>query len=506
MARWRPFVQGDSYMANKKWTPLVIGNGYTTTDGAGGPAPEYETVTGNPVSFNALTPFPLRQLSVAFSPKQDLHGYDSPWPAGGGKNILPNTYATATNNGVTFTVESDGTIKTSGTATGGDADFFLITAVALDGLLESGNTYFFSGCPSGGDTSTYFCRLNVVGKADTGSGFVQTFSGDTIGNFTIRIKNGTNSNGLVFKPQIVKSSVAVAWTPYSNLCPILGWDEVTVTIANQNVVSESFNKALGQSEGSYVVTNTAGTSLLFRCVAGTTYYLLRGADANRKIWGFFKDKPAVSDFVDAPAVDAWSAVAPLTGWCMVYLKNAWDESLVNTSQVSITEESTVVPPVTRSITISLGSTVYSGTVDVVTGVVTVTMASVDLGTLDWMASSGRVQKTVESVQRIVKPTSSYDVPANLLCSAYKTLTATAVYSGNIGVGVTGLGAIKLHDTAFADMTFAEVKAALSGVQAVYELATPIEIQLTPQEGQSLAGDNVLFSDANGNLTVEYRSN
>lgn len=78
MGKLRPFVRKDSYMPNKKWIPFVIGNGYTTTDGASGPAPEYETVTGNPVSFNAITPFPLRQLSVAFSPVQSGSGDPSP--------------------------------------------------------------------------------------------------------------------------------------------------------------------------------------------------------------------------------------------------------------------------------------------------------------------------------------------------------------------------------------------------------------------------------------------
>lgn len=44
------------------------------------------TVTGNPASFEASGNGKLLSLSVPFSPIQDLHGYDHPWPAGGGKN------------------------------------------------------------------------------------------------------------------------------------------------------------------------------------------------------------------------------------------------------------------------------------------------------------------------------------------------------------------------------------------------------------------------------------
>lgn len=40
-------------------------------------------------------------------------------------------------------------------------------------------------------------------------------------------------------------------------------------------------------------------------------------------------------------------------------------------------------------------------------------------------------------------------------------------------------------------------------QVCYELAEPLTIQLTPQQINSLAGANTMWSDANGDLTVEY---
>ena len=44
---------------------------------------------------------------------------------------------------------------------------------------------------------------------------------------------------------------------------------------------------------------------------------------------------------------------------------------------------------------------------------------------------------------------------------------------------------------------------MSGVQLVYELATPIEVDLTQTEITLLAGTNNLWSDANGNLELTY---
>ena len=43
---------------------------------------------------------------------------------------------------------------------------------------------------------------------------------------------------------------------------------------------------------------------------------------------------------------------------------------------------------------------------------------------------------------------------------------------------------------------------MSGVQLVYELATPIEVDLTPTEITTLLGTNNIFADC-GDTTVDY---
>lgn len=44
-----------------------------------------------------------------------------------------------------------------------------------------------------------------------------------------------------------------------------------------------------------------------------------------------------------------------------------------------------------------------------------------------------------------------------------------------------------------------------GAQVVYKLATPTEIQLTPQEITTLAGENNIWADANGEITLTYQA-
>ena len=61
----------------------------------------------------------IKSLTAEVNPVQDLHGYDNPWPAGGGKNKLnPSVLETKTSGDVTFTPKSDAIVSLSGTSTG----------------------------------------------------------------------------------------------------------------------------------------------------------------------------------------------------------------------------------------------------------------------------------------------------------------------------------------------------------------------------------------------------
>ncbi len=50
--------------------------------------PHKETDSGGVVSFRADKALPLIRCVAQIEPVQDLHGYNSPWPAGGGANLL----------------------------------------------------------------------------------------------------------------------------------------------------------------------------------------------------------------------------------------------------------------------------------------------------------------------------------------------------------------------------------------------------------------------------------
>lgn len=154
-------------------------------------------------------------------------------------------------------------------------------------------------------------------------------------------------------------------------------------------------------------------------------------------------------------------------------------------------------------------TVYGGTLDLVSGLLTVTMASVDLGTLAWTsATTGtadvyRMRSTGINAS-VRRPAGSTDA-ADVICSSFKTVTASETYRLTQGVAVDGNGNIQVYDEEYNTASDAAAfKTAMAGVQLVYELAAPQTCQLAPREVDSLLGVNNLWCDT-GELRIEYRA-
>lgn len=141
-------------------------------------------------------------------------------------------------------------------------------------------------------------------------------------------------------------------------------------------------------------------------------------------------------------------------------------------------------------------TVYGGTLDVTTGVLTVDRAMVDLGTLNWSYNQAifMVENSIGAKSRA----------ENAMCSKYVNSGLEAAVdmpdkTYQIMVGSYGLW---LKDTSYSDVN--SFKTAMSGVQLVYEVATPQTYQLTPEEVKTVLGQNNIFADT-GNVTVQYRA-
>lgn len=133
----------------------------------------------------------------------------------GAKNFLNFPYheTTHSENGVDWTVYSDGTVKANGKATGGNSTLIIRTNNQKIKSLIEGNSYILTGCPNGGGLSTYGIRIyfrdsndtNLVNAWDTGDGYSFTLpSGNGYDHDYgfIRVYEGTTVDNLIFKPMI----------------------------------------------------------------------------------------------------------------------------------------------------------------------------------------------------------------------------------------------------------------------------------------------------------------
>ena len=132
----------------------------------------------------------------------------------GAKNILPNNAVSKTVNGITFTVNSDGSVTVNGTASA-YTQFDLNT-----GVEYKEGKYAFNGCPSGGGSSTYVLWVRnlavTVGVTDKGSGTTLNVTNTDTFKASIVVYSGATVNSLTFYPMIRLASITDdTYVPYS---------------------------------------------------------------------------------------------------------------------------------------------------------------------------------------------------------------------------------------------------------------------------------------------------
>lgn len=148
-------------------------------------------------------------------------------------------------------------------------------------------------------------------------------------------------------------------------------------------------------------------------------------------------------------------------------------------------------------------TVYGGTVDIVTGVLTVTWAILsNPQNLNWISNSSQGMKNFQTESGTVSKKSGSD---NWKCSRYSNgFIGTDKAEG---IFIFNSGEVCIRDYRYWEYggTSAETaafKASLADVTIAYELATPLTYQLTAQQVQMLLGDNYLVTE-DGTITLTY---
>ena len=159
----------------------------------------------------------------------------------------------------------------------------------------------------------------------------------------------------------------------------------------------------------------------------------------------------------------------------------------------------------QTYTIAFGQTVYGGVLDVTRGKLTVTWKGVDMGTLAWVKiGMGGGRSGFRATLPTMTPTPAATVKINALCEAYEIKNGNDVYLGNVGLAGWG---VNTHDIAVYDDTLEsgsgiDFQNAMDNIYLAYELATPFDIDLTPEVISAVVGTNNVFADC-GQTTVKY---
>lgn len=147
---------------------------------------------------------------------------------------------------------------------------------------------------------------------------------------------------------------------------------------------------------------------------------------------------------------------------------------------------------------SAAGTVYGGTLDVTTGVLTVKWLS------ETCTSCTSVGLYTGLYRTVVRPSNAIPT-AKAMTEVYSDRFAPRQYAiGHTWSSNSG-GAISLilFDQTIDTVEKANAWLAENPTQIVFELANPLTYQLTPTEVTTLKGENNLWSDTGGETTVQY---
>lgn len=435
----------------------------------------------------------VTSLQVALEPVQD-NDYDSVWSGGNGKNKLATTESSFTQNGVTFTVNNDGSIKVTGTASLGTW-FYFNTDLNLPAgsYVMSGGSEFNQANRATGDVvscldfrdSNSAIYNNIRSTASDASFTLST----AVEHFrvSLSILEGKTAN-FTFYPMIRESGTSSDWQPYENKCPITGHDSVGANVTGVNQWDEEtadgywYNSGTASADTSYI------RSLSLVPVLPNTQYYFKAPTTAGDVFARVYDKSKTNGRgFEISKNNVFTTPSDVYYLGFALAKSAYGTTYNNDISINYPATDHDYHAYTGSTyTATLPQTVYGGNAELVGGTGKSTMGMVDAGTLDWQYYSTYNMFYASLTGRAKGET-------NLICSAYPVGGVWAATDDKAVRGNPSNEIVYIKDTSYGTDA-ATFKAAMNGVQLVYELATPTDLTFTPQSITLNEGTNNVWSE------------
>lgn len=482
-----------------------------------------DTASGAVASFPDGTDlFPAKSVVVGIDPVQDLHGYDSPWPAGGGKNLIDylSCVGVGARNGTDSVYGNNTSISgselTITQAYGGNGG--ILKGVGTFPLV-TGEYVTISGKATLTGTSTLVVGISNYDGGGTNN--INTVVAVVNGKFSVTLdaKSDYAKTGIFLQPTTVNSTAVVSdimvalgqtelsYAPYSNICPITGWTGANVRRTGKNLLPiQTLTR-----QGSTYYVGDSDTWFFFK--AGT-YTASNVGTASYMYW---RKKGTSNNNIIHNGSKRFGSFT-LTEDCEIrFWFYTTDENPSFTDiQIELGSTSTDYEPYSGNLyPISWQSeagTVYGGTLDVTTGVLTVdrgylsnTFLSTDA--LYDNAGNGRFVLTAQNAT-LPSNTNTNFVNDKLIASALKTSSQANLESALDTAGIAQWWGNRIGfacgDTSISTASAFRTWIGKNGSDVVYPLATPITYHLTPTEVRTLLGQNNVWADT-GDTEVTYKA-
>lgn len=481
-----------------------------------------QTYTGEIVNFTSTDKAKITSVSVPITPTQDLHGYDSPWPAGGGVNKFnidavegtpnPTTGSNATSPRVlefgkfykglrsdNYYYPSYASYTISGgvlsVTNGGNNMYGAAYTVEVDG----GEDVTVSGVSANGYVSVgwYDSDWNYL-SGTTVFAIPHTFTMHANAKCAVFVfRAPANSTATFSNIQIEKGSTAHAWQPYSNICPISGLAGLSVYRTGANVWDEEWELgAFNNSTGAKIASSNTIRSKNPIAIRPETEYCFVSHNA---VYLYFYD--ANGDFLPPYVYKAVSGgkvnfTSPQNACYMNFY--AYGTSYSQNKSINYPSTDTEYHAYTGNTyavdwTTQAG-TVYGGTLDVVTGVLTANRI-----TYAFDGTESFTNYATGIVCNKDMPVGYSVAGSDILCS--HSTTAYIRFSNS------SKSRVEFKKAYFGVSSGDELKAKLAAwstngepLQYSYELATPLTYQLTPKQIAALT-ENYVWASNGASITV-----
>lgn len=341
--------------------------------------------------------------------------------------------------------------------------------------------------------------LGEWGQTETKSGSIVSFEGDE----TTAIKSLT--------AQIVPKQSGSGDPSPSNVRPISGYTDVNVNVAGDNIFDKNLYPFLhdGSNNGWYISGTrlqkggSSNATIGMPCKPNTRYRITVtiGYPLFRIAYGKMADLSFQTGSTTQTVYNT-QADTTTTGYREVIYQTGADATfLFFQFPYGYHEEganSLIIEEIAESYPISLGQTVYGGTLDVVSGELKIERVkeAINGTVLDAFATSGGInfvrgsvsQTSTQNTSKTI--TDKYRVSYNLADNSFVWLTGRY---------------FRVYSNSFTDLASTKTLFNQNPLEVCYELATPTEIQLTPTEVKTLLGQNNIWADS-GDVTVEIGQN